>query len=323
MPKEILPGMPSLSTEYDVWTELPAKAGSPDNEGFVVADGVFYQSGSEWLYCRKDTPETRDLLRLLGLLRVGREETSGPRTPAEAWTRILSGSSSTETEKDWMTRFRLKQDMVRRVILIQLRDGRKQTLMKILQDVAPVEAGDSLIPMKRDQVVLLKELNESDPEEESEEYAMALRETMESETGMLPVIAMGQVVNGMQKVRESYLQALQALEAGSRFYPKESVYVYDHLILEIFLDGLPEESLEPWRKRFRSPAVQKVMTDEMMETVRMFFRLDLNISDTARQLFIHRNTLNYRLEKIQRVTGLDLRKFEDAVIFRLFADLPV
>ena len=84
---------------------------------------------------------------------------------------------------------------------------------------------------------------------------------------------------------------------------------------------LPENIAESYLRVLFSPRTEKVLSKDIMDTIDTFFRKDLNLSDTARQLYIHRNTLVYRLDKVYRHTGLDLRKFDDAVTFRIFMEL--
>ena len=87
-------------------------------------------------------------------------------------------------------------------------------------------------------------------------------------------------------------------------------------------DLIPPESAKRFREEVIPPGAEKVLTDELIETIRVFFGNDLNLSTTARQLFIHRNTLLYRMDKIRKATGLDLRRFEDAAVFRIMMDIP-
>ena len=91
-------------------------------------------------------------------------------------------------------------------------------------------------------------------------------------------------------------------------------------MIERLSDLIPAGEAEKFRKEMISPRAEKVLTEEIMETIHVFFMNDLNLSTTARQLFIHRNTLLYRMEKVRKATGLDLRKFEDAVVFRMIMD---
>ena len=97
--------------------------------------------------------------------------------------------------------------------------------------------------------------------------------------------------------------------------------MFSKLVLERFLMELPQEISAYYHSLLFNRKTQRLFNEEMLYTIEMFFKKDLNLSDTARQLYIHRNTLVYRLDKVQRQTGLDLRKFEDAVTFKILMEL--
>ena len=107
----------------------------------------------------------------------------------------------------------------------------------------------------------------------------------------------------------------------SIFHPGDSIHMFRRLMLERFLMNVPREESMLYHSLLFSRKTAKLFNEEMLQTIEMFFRKDLNLSDTARQLFIHRNTLVYRLDKVQRQTGLDLRHFDDAVTFKILYEL--
>ena len=104
---------------------------------------------------------------------------------------------------------------------------------------------------------------------------------------------------------------------GRIFLTEQHIYVYRSLVLERFLMDIPREMGTRYHGILFNRKTARLFNDEMLHTIEMFFAKDLNLSDTARQLYIHRNTLVYRLDKVQRQTGLDLRKFDDAVTFKM------
>ena len=93
------------------------------------------------------------------------------------------------------------------------------------------------------------------------------------------------------------------------------------MLFERFLADLEPEKAEHYYSLLFNPSTVRLFSEEMLETIDMFFRKDLNLSDTSRQLYIHRNTLVYRLDKVQRQVGLDLRKFEDAMTFKMLLEM--
>ena len=93
------------------------------------------------------------------------------------------------------------------------------------------------------------------------------------------------------------------------------------MLLPRFLSELSPETAEHYHKLLFNESTSRLFNDEMLKTIQVFFQKDLNLSDTARQLYIHRNTLVYRLDKVLRETGLDLRRFDDAVTFRMLMEM--
>lgn len=193
-------------------------------------------------------------------------------------------------------------------------------LNELICDMVPLEAGDLPVPIDRATVALVRK-NGHMGTDELKEYAEAVICTMESE-GIVGIrTGIGRDYNGLAELRNSYLEAREALSIGMKFQGKDNVFCYDSQTLERILDCIPAERTEQFRKEFPGIYSPDIMTDEMKETVRVFFRNDLNLTAAARQLFVHRNTLNYRLDKIRRETGLDLRSFRDAVIFSILSGL--
>ena len=125
----------------------------------------------------------------------------------------------------------------------------------------------------------------------------------------------------MADLKNSYEEAPRAIEVGHLFHPENSVFVFSTLVLERFLMELPADISAYYHGLLFNRKTSRLFNEEMLYTIDMFFRKDLNLSDAARQLYIHRNTLVYRLDKIQRQTGLDLRRFDDAVTFKILMEL--
>ena len=134
-------------------------------------------------------------------------------------------------------------------------------------------------------------------------------------------MGIGEEKHTLAQLGESYAEAKRAMEVGSIFHPGESIHMFRRLMLERFLMNVPREESMLYHSLLFNRKTAKLFNEEMLQTIEMFFRKDLNLSDTARQLFIHRNTLVYRLDKVQRQTGLDLRHFDDAVTFKILYEL--
>ena len=177
------------------------------------------------------------------------------------------------------------------------------------------------IVFARHTVALIKNVEEGEDIEDLRQFACAARETLSSETALSVTIGIGNIVSDVSELHNSYFQARRAIEIGRVFRQNETVLVYRSLMLERFLSTLSAETAMHYHGLLFNAENAKLFSDEMLDTIEMFFRKDLNLSDTARQLYIHRNTLVYRLDKVQRQTGLDLRRFDDAVTFRMLLDM--
>ncbi len=191
----------------------------------------------------------------------------------------------------------------------------------LLKDITPMQDKDVLIDMDRHSVVLLKDMSDDETIDDLTQFAQALQETLMGETAHQMTIGIGGTRHTMDELRESYMEARRAIEVGRIFKPEESIYVYSRLILERFLMELPQDISAFYHSLLFNRRNQRLFNEEMLYTIDMFFKKDLNLSDTARQLYIHRNTLVYRLDKVQKQTGLDLRSFEDAVTFKILMEL--
>ena len=236
-----------------------------------------------------------------------------------AWRRYLlmeDKEARNSLEKD----FGIRPQKLRCAILFQPVSGENQAPAgEVLSAVAPLEEGDSLIELSSGETVLLKETNEMTAED-CAEYSRAVIEMAEAEAG----ISLFAGISGMhilQDLPKSLQEAREAIALGCRFRIRGPVFQFDRQALQRLLTEIPAENRKAWTRSVLPEQVNRLLTEEMTETVQAFFQNDLNLSTTARQLFVHRNTLTYRLDRIRRETGLDLRNFHDAVVFQLAMEM--
>ncbi|NMA96443.1 MAG: hypothetical protein GX974_10420 [Clostridiales bacterium] len=128
---------------------------------------------------------------------------------------------------------------------------------------------------------------------------------------------MGRSKENIFGIKESLDEAQKAIDVGRIYNPNNRIYTYNGLLLERFLHEIPANIYEKFYDDTFYEELDKVFNDEILLTIEKFFENSLNLSETARQLYIHRNTLVYRLDKIEKVMGLDLRNFHDAVTFKI------
>ena len=181
----------------------------------------------------------------------------------------------------------IEMNRERCVLTFQILQTETETAFNMLEELVPRAGGDLLVEMDRHTVVFLKSMENGEPKKTFPE------------------------------IGESYRESRRAVEVGRIFLTEQHIYVYRSLVLERFLMDIPREMGTRYHGILFNRKTARLFNDEMLHTIEMFFAKDLNLSDTARQLYIHRNTLVYRLDKVQRQTGLDLRKFDDAVTFKM------
>lgn len=299
--------------EYHLDLNVQSFSGLPDTtRRFISAhssepvkiQGMIYFRVGDLVYSCFDCPESRELaVRLLS-------SDSGKAISSEetVWRSALNGI----VDPVLFEEYKLRNRMCRTVVLFRP----MQCIERFdLQSNIPLESSDRLIPMDNGDIaliLLMKERSENEPFE----YAEAVIETMESEAGIACYAGVGRPSDSLDTLSVSYDEARISLETGLQHHQPGRVFSYSKQALERLTDLVPRDRAAIFLQKELSPEAQKILTDEMLETIRVFFQNDLNLSTTSRHLYIHRNTLLYRMDKIKKATGLDLRRFEDAVVFR-------
>ena len=275
------------------------------------------------LTCKEDVPGGDALLKLAAEM-VGTLGNIGDphmESSYDVYRRALRGELSGSELEALSHEYQLPEDLNRCVLVFHIVQTDRVSAYDLLKDITPLEEKDVLVDMDRHTVVMIKDVSESDDLDEISQFAQALQETLMGETAHQMTVGIGRCRHTMDELRESYMEARRAIEVGRIFKAEESIYVYSRLILERFLMELPQDISAYYHSLLFNRKNQRLFNEEMLYTIDMFFKKDLNLSDTARQLYIHRNTLVYRLDKVQKQIGLDLRSFEDAVTFKILMEL--
>lgn len=154
------------------------------------------------------------------------------------------------------------------------------------------------------------------------EFTSFLSQSLYEEVGVKASVGVGGEVSSFSEIAQSYLQAVTAVRMSGIFHSKGEVHFYREYLLVKMLEDVPESKLREYLSQFSIDTDCELFEDEeMLDTAEEFLESSLNISETSRNLFMHRNTLMYRLDKIERATGLNIRKFSDAVSFRIITIL--
>lgn len=174
-----------------------------------------------------------------------------------------------------------------------------------------------IMMMTETDVVLIAETGTNISHNELEEMGEVFRQRAFELFQCRPVVGIGSVVIDIRQLTESYRESLYVQELLYLFEGKRNVIDYNRLGIKRLIYQLPLPLCEKYLREVFVKGSFESLETETMETVNCFFKNNLNVSETARQLFIHRNTLMYRLEKVKKLTGLDLRIFDQAIIFKL------
>lgn len=190
---------------------------------------------------------------------------------------------------------------------------------KILENVRGLFGGktkDFVTAVDEKNIIVVKELAETDTYDDMEKTAKMILNLF-SEDNCEAHIAYGTIVNEIKEVSRSYKEAKMALDVGKIFFSERNVIAYSSLGIGRLIYQLPIPLCKMFIKEIFDGKSPDEFDEETLTTINKFFENSLNVSETSRQLYIHRNTLVYRLDKLQKSTGLDLRVFEDAITFRI------
>ncbi|MBE7046628.1 MAG: PucR family transcriptional regulator [Ruminococcaceae bacterium] len=205
----------------------------------------------------------------------------------------------------------------RAVYLIKTDKDTDFSSFEIIENLYPDKQQDFLINIDDESIVLVKSFSDSDADADLEEVANALYSTLMSENLVKVTIGIGTLVDNVREIARSYKEACNAIEVGKVFDNEKSIISYDNLGIGRLIYHLPTTLCELFLGEvFRKGSIEE-LDQEILFTIQKFFENNLNVSETSRQLYVHRNTLVYRLDKIQKITGLDLRIFDEAIIFKV------
>ncbi len=235
--------------------------------------------------------------------------------------RILLGECSSMSVYKYTTKFSVKGAACFAIVL------RVNRLMREAMSVLEQYGGNSLdtaVELNENTCVLVKFIEDSQGEEyrSSVDYAEFLAQSLKEELGLDVFVGVGPTVRELKDISTSYAQAENVLRYADVFEIPGSVHSYREFILIKMLEDVPEAKLAQYFAEITDEHCKEVFEDEeMLGTAEAFLQSSLNVSETSRNLYMHRNTLLYRLDKIEKATGLNIRQFSDAVSFRVLTVL--
>ena len=208
-------------------------------------------------------------------------------------------------------------DQKRLVYVIEKKNEGEDLIIETLRGLYASRRKNFVTAVDDHHVILVKALEQSEGYEDAQQIARVITDTLNMEAMASVRVAYGTIVQELKEVPRSYQEAQVALEVGRVFYAERGILAYDELGIGRLIHQLPRSLCEMFLKEVFHGGAADIFEEEELTTVYTFFDNNLNISETSRQLYIHRNTLVYRLEKIQKKTGLDVRVFDEAMTFKI------
>lgn len=213
---------------------------------------------------------------------------------------------------------RFNNDVARTVFLIRVTSNNDISVFDIVQNLFPNKNKDFIININENELALVKETKPEIELSDLENLAGSIVDTLASEFYYThAVVGIGSTVESLKELSRSFKEAQVALEVGKVFDTEKAIISYDNLGIARLIYHLPTTLCESFLKEVFKKSTIESLDQETLFTIQKFFENNLNVSETSRKLFVHRNTLVYRLEKIKKMTGLDLREFDHAIVFKI------
>lgn len=205
----------------------------------------------------------------------------------------------------------------RAVFLIETKQNKDENALATIRNIFSTRTRDFITSMDDTGIIIVRELQTTETYEDLEKTALMLVDMLNTEAMTPAWISYSKIADDLKNLSNAYKEARTALEVGKIFYAQDNVFGYRRLGIGRLIYQLPLSVCEMFIDEiFREDTLDSI-DEETLITIRTFFENNLNLSETSRQLYVHRNTLVYRFEKLQKKFGLDLRTFEDALTFQL------
>lgn len=208
-----------------------------------------------------------------------------------------------------------QQDRV--VYIVEARDQDELEVSELMRGLFSPQNGDYITTVDENSVILIKALENDAAEGELEQTARTIMDMVNAEAMINVRVAFGTIVHELKDVSKSYKEAKMASDVGRIFYQEKQIISYRLLGIGRLIYQLPVNLCRMYIREIFGETIPEEIDEETLMTVEKFFENNLNVSETSRQLFVHRNTLVYRIEKLQKATGLDIRVFDDALTLKI------
>ena len=208
-------------------------------------------------------------------------------------------------------------DAPRAVFLVRQVGRSDVATVDVLSGLFPDKLQDFVLSINETDIAIVKQLNASAGAEDLEKIARNVEDTLKNELVIKSVIGIGTIAGHLRELADAYKEAQTAIDVGKVFDTEKSIINYENLGIGRLIYQLPTTLCEIFLSEVFKKSSIDALDQETLFTINKFFENNLNVSETSRKLFVHRNTLVYRLEKIKKLTGLDLRQFDHAIVFKV------
>lgn len=212
---------------------------------------------------------------------------------------------------------RFATEAPRAVFLVRQLGHADVTTVDVLGNMFPDKAQDFVLSINETDIAVVKQITATTTNEDLEKLAHTMEDTLKNELFIRSVIGIGTVAEHLRSLADAYKEAQTAIEVGKVFDTDKTIMHYESLGIGRLIYQLPTTLCDIFLGEvFKKNSIDS-LDQETLFTINKFFENNLNVSETSRKLFVHRNTLVYRLEKIKKLTGLDLRQFDHAIVFKV------
>ncbi len=208
-------------------------------------------------------------------------------------------------------------DEPRAVLLVRQMENPDVAAVEAIQRIFPDRQKDFVLNINETDIVLVKSLPSANCPEEVHKVARSIETTLMEELGIKSVIGVSTNARHLRELADKYKEAQVAIDVGRVFESDKTIINYESLGLGRIIYQLPTTLCEMFLNEVFKKNPIETLDEDTLETINKFFENNLNVSETSRKLYVHRNTLVYRLEKIKKMTGLDLREFDHAIVFKV------
>ena len=230
---------------------------------------------------------------------------------------LLLGSYSEVDAFNRAKKLHIATTVRRTVFLVETKQSKDENALATIRNIFAAKTRDFITAIDDSGIIVLRELQPSEDYSDLDDIAHMLVDMLNTEAMTSAWVSYSNIADDLKQLPDAYKEARTALEVGKIFYTGKNVFGYNRLGIGRLIYQLPVEICEMFIDEFFKEETLDSIDDETLTTIRTFFENNLNLSETSRQLYVHRNTLVYRFEKLQKKFGLDIRTFEDALTFKL------